>query len=448
MDRQTRKPLTFGPFELNLEHSLLFRGDKVVPLQTGPFTVLKALFEKRGKFVETIHLAELAGLRTSPNSVRPAVSISLRKIREALGDCAFYIECIEKVGCRLKEETPLLLGDLAARLEQLCGREEEIKEVFEMTGYSTAVAIDSAFEIHRSPDYSGWKRDDIEIELTKEPILLFSDFNDLVGVDRNPPKLPNNKKYRICGLDRDSTEDRTLHIRLAPTDYFTTDRVERLNRKGCLRDVDGRKISPFAKYGRDLLNFEASKIPHKVGLECVVALRDEKLLLGRRQKNGVRFEGGKWSLSFEENMDAGGAREKPDKDFFDTVIAGVDEELGIRDCPISSVRILSLMMHAGALAVFATALVNLLDHTVHDVRAAWDLRSRDGRKEIKEFEVIEWTLPALVPMLLRKKTILKSGLTILPEEWHWTARSRALLALFHKFGVTETLRGLEDSEGR
>jgi DNA-binding winged helix-turn-helix (wHTH) protein len=441
---QNLKSLSFGPFTLDPEGQSLSRAGKEVPLSVPAFKVLRVLVQKRGQWLQKAEIASEAGLSSKSDRSLGRLTVVYKYIGEiemALGDLAsIYLEARHGRGCRLKPEEPVAIARLVEELKSLCGRPEEVDEVCSITGHSAGVAIDSAFEIHSK--YAGWSLDDMEIHHKRQSILLPPDLRDLVRADPHPPRPPNNKKYRLCGLELDSTEGEPLRLTFAPTDFFSTDAIERLNREQWLRDSEGHKVSTLAKYGTDLLDFKKSKIPHKVGVECTAVLKDEKLLLGRRTEE-VRNEKGKWSLSFEENMNADPTVRKRDWDLFDAVIAGVDEELGITDWPASHIRILSLMMHAGALAVFATGLVYMPTMTLEEIRARWNVRlSRDGKKEFKEFSEIEWTIEALAPMLAQEKTLLSSGIEISPEKWHWTARSRALLVLFHKFGVVQTLTGL------
>jgi DNA-binding winged helix-turn-helix (wHTH) protein len=439
MKAEKQKPESFGPFTLDSDKSLLIRDGVEIRIGRASFRVLRALLDRRGEILSKDEIKQAADLR-STSSAATVVTTHITELLRALGPYAFYIEKVHGRGCRLIADVEVPMGDLSRRLNELCGIDPKAEEIFRLTGYRTAFAIDCGLEIHRSPEYRGWTRQDVRVITKTKPIRLPRDLQQFVKSHR--PKPPNNKKYALVGIKRDSSEDRMLEIELAPTDYFSTDPIERFNRQNSLRDEEGHRCSPFTKYGRNLLNFESSRLPRKMSVEVTVELANDKLLLTRREETGLDWELGKWSLSFEEQMNAGEKVRRRDNDLFDTVLGGLEEELG-RKAPVSRVRILSLMLHTAALSGLATAFVSLPEMSLADVRAHWDLQARD-KYELKELDQISWTIEALAPMLMKVITVLPSSRVISPDSWHWTSRSRALAVLFHKYGVAKTLEGLSN----
>ena len=59
-----------------------------------------------------------------------------------------------------------------------------------------------------------------------------------------------------------------------------------------------------------------------------------------------------------------------DKDFFDTILAGADEELGLSEFKIDDMRILSLVVESDGYVVDPIALIRV-STKLDDVRAYW-----------------------------------------------------------------------------
>src|SRR5262249_52414311 len=150
-----------------------------------------------------------------------------------------------------------------------------------------------------------------------------------------------------------------------------------------------------------------------------------------RKKSGIDCEVGKWAPSFEEQMASDTkVRETPDLSFFDTVEAGLNEELGIA-CDRGQIRIISLVMDTGALVIDPIAIVPI-ETNIANVRAHWELKARDGKAELRNVLEVEWSLERMVPVLCGED-LLVGDVVIGRDDWLLTARMRILVCLFHTF---------------
>jgi len=334
------------------------------------------------------------------------------------------------------------LSTLLATMRTSCGPNEITKKVMS-TLDAQGLAIDGCFELVHSHGYRGWTRDDIEFVDPARAVPLPGDLLKLAN--ENQPAPPNHGKYRLYHLVPDSSERPRLQIQLSPTNYFLTYPIQRRLFNPVLRTSGGDSVSPFDLYQRDLLHFKDHPLPSMVCLHTVVLLRDNKLLLTQRMKRtgAVDWELGKWASSFEEQMTIKTDSPEPriDRDFFDTVFAGLREEVGVEQDAVDEVRILSLLLEADGIVVDPVALVTL-HQPFEEVEAHWHLKARDGaQREIRKVDWIPFTLGATVPILMGQD-LLASTSTIRSADWHVTSRMRLLTALFHRYGINATLQAL------
>ena len=260
----------------------------------------------------------------------------------------------------------------------------------------------------------------------------------------------------LRGLSESSTEMGNLDVVLRKSDYYHTKPIQDRMHAPVLRGETGGACTPMQKYGHALREYAFSPIPSLVCLNVIVVLKDGRVLLTQRVTNRedtrADWEYGKWSTSFEEQMGSGkglidpypehGKRNLPsDDNFFDTVYRGAEEELGT--ALIGSPRILSIVMEAYAACVNVLAIVNI-DEDLDDVRALWELRTKDGRKELKRVHALNYDFHTFLPILAGEPLVMPSTvtperlITIPTENWNLTGRMRLLVALYNKFGIEET----------
>ena len=83
---------------------------------------------------------------------------------------------------------------------------------------------------------------------------------------------------------------------------------------------------------------------------------------------------------------------------------------------------------------------------LEDIHVSWDLKAKDGRRELKRLAAISWDFESLMPILAGLPVVVTSleGMggdqVIRKEDWNVTGRMRILVSLFYKFGVDETLK--------
>lgn len=107
---QSAKPLyRFGPFLYDSGQRLLFREDKMVPLEPKVATTLHVLLENHGRIVDKAELMRVVWPDTTVEEIGLARNISL--LRKALGDeceAGKYVETLPKRGYRFAGEVVLL----------------------------------------------------------------------------------------------------------------------------------------------------------------------------------------------------------------------------------------------------------------------------------------------------------------------------------------------------
>ena len=335
---------------------------------------------------------------------------------------------------------------LITALKDLCRPNPDTCRVMQKAGIQSPLAFDGCFEILRSHRWRGWSPDDIEIEWGKFAALP-EDLQRVVV--QNPPDPPNNPKYGVCELTPESSERPMVQIRLAPTDYFSTVPIQHRVYDPILTDADG-VCSPWEKYGDNVSDFEHCRLPNIVCVHVVVVLPGPKLLIGQRVKRkNVEWEHGVWCVSFEEQMNAGVLRisdwtRPPDRTLFDTIRAGLSEELGCddtegQDSLITDMKILSLVMDSVALNVDPIGLVRLEHCDLKEIQARKELRARDN--EFVRLAQIDLTIETLAPILYGCSTEIGTE-KILADNWHLSSRMRMLVALFHYYGFEKTMAGL------
>lgn len=339
---------------------------------------------------------------------------------------------------RFGKEPPI--GQIYAKLEDLCGVDSSTAQIKKVEG-ATGLSLDSCIEILHSHLYKGWRSHEIEYLPLAEPRPLNSDLADLIV--RYPADPPNNGKYRLVNYFPDTSEHPRLRIQLAPTDYFSTFPIQQRLFEDVLVAEDGSACSPFAKYGKGLLEFGEHPLPNIVCVHAIVVMPNNKLLLTQRLRSADRIDwhAGKWSCSFEEQMTVKIGKPRNDKSFLDTAYAGCAEEFGLTRNDIADVRILSLVLETTWNVVVPIALIRV--HTpFEDIRARWKSSAPDGiSRELWNLAELNWSPEAIGP-ILRRETIEVGEYKIEPKDWHGTARMRLLQSLFHRDGINKTIMAL------
>ncbi|SPE37673.1 hypothetical protein SBA6_740023 [Candidatus Sulfopaludibacter sp. SbA6] len=353
------------------------------------------------------------------------------------------------------------LPELLAALNRVQPPDKQTNMVMKIARVNDALAVDGYFDILHSYRFKGWKQENIAI-VWHDAIALPDDLQRIA--DGHRPAPPNNGKYRLCGLEPDSSEDLIMRATLAPTDYFSTRPIQESGRLfvPLVLCSGGHPCSPMQKYGAELLDFAKCQLPNIVCVHVVVILDSGNLLVTQRVSKkgmgGVDTQHGTWSFSFEEQMSSTARVRAPDKTFFDAVRGGFKEELYDPDrtegeqqkhrkkrgktyeCKDDDIVILSIGMDTESLNIDPIGLLRV-PLTVDEVRAHCKWKSKDGRRELAVVEEVDWTVEALAPVLCGR-AIEIAGTKVGPDEWHHTARMRALQSLFHKDGIEETLEAL------
>jgi hypothetical protein len=330
----------------------------------------------------------------------------------------------------------------------------EILEIAKNTSpFLTGVAIDGCFELSASENYRGWMSDQINFRVHDTPTRVPEDLAEICR--KNVPDGPNNPKYQLVDWAPGSTE-RGLTLDVAPTTYYRITPILRNLRVPILSAMGAQTSAktPLERYQHTILQFDNCPLPSHLYCAIIITLKGEKLLITQRVKHrSLDVERGKWSCSIEENMsgppDPDTSQDKRiDRNFFDTVRAGIYEELLSESAEIadSQIKIISMIIEGDNLAVGAIALVNLDLDLAELLAKIAALRSIDTQAEIRDLSEIDWTIEAIAPILYRKE-IEVIGSRIGPDAWHRTSRMRMLAALYYKYSEQEVnarLRLLRD----
>jgi len=153
-----------------------------------------------------------------------------------------------------------------------------------------------------------------------------------------------------------------------------------------------------------------------------------------QRSKSVAFYPQHWSASFEETMDAPDTThaQKGDKDFFAGAIRGLEEEFGISEPAIESIKVLSLNVEYPTLSVDIITLIKL-KLTTKEVKQSWLLRARH-REEASRFATISTELNSVLDKLLSRTL------------WHPTSRMRLLQFLFYKYGIDEVTKAFKNKK--
>ena len=122
------RPVTFGPFRLDLANRSLHRGLSVIPLRPKAFAVLEHLVARAGRLVTKDQL--LAAVWPNTAVTDTVLKVCVREIRDALGDdpgAPRFVETAHTLGYRFVGQTSHT--NLPARLSSLVGRQREIADI-------------------------------------------------------------------------------------------------------------------------------------------------------------------------------------------------------------------------------------------------------------------------------------------------------------------------------
>lgn len=297
--------------------------------------------------------------------------------------------------------------------------------------------IDGCFELLHSPSYSGWEDEEFKVHLRNRATDLPAELTLLC--EENRPNPPNNPKWRLAGLIPHSSEG-PMRLTLAPTSYFMIKPIQDQLRRA------GESRALLKKYGDQFLQFENFKVPSCMFSDIIVVLQNKRVLLCQRPRHrGLDWSPGLWGASISEQMSGPPQPDttqdkRIDRDLFDTVKAGVREELLDDTAKIENhqIKMLSIILDCLTFSVGVIALVDL-EMTLDQVK---QYLPSDGSAEVLRYSEIDWTVEALAPILFRRDVRLFDD-KINSTEWDHLSRMKILVSLYYKYGVNEARRRLE-----
>jgi hypothetical protein len=297
-------------------------------------------------------------------------------------------------------------------------------------------AVDDCILLVSSENFRGWERREIVTAILPEPLPIPDDLAQ-VQKERLPSieqRYFNSSHYRLVSATPANHENHHLKVVLAPIRFYDYFSLSPAFDVLLLIGQDRSAISIRQKYGHTALSYSddetTSQIPAPISIQCIVVTGDEQIVLMQRSKS-VAFYPQHWSASFEETMDAPDPAhaQKGDKDFFDGAIRGLDEEFGIFEEAVESVKVLSLNVEYQTLSVDVITLIKL-KLTAEEVKQSWLLRARD-REEASRFATIPADLNSVLDVLMSERL------------WHPTSRMRLIQFLFQRYSVKEVVHTLQ-----
>ncbi len=131
---------TFGPFCIEPDEQVLFKGDERVPLRPKSLAVLEHLIRNAGHLVKKGEI--LAAVWPEAHVDSAAVKICIAEIRVALGDTAEHPRFIETAPCRgYRFIAAVETGNLPTSLSSFVGRERELAKVKRLLAGSRMVTL-------------------------------------------------------------------------------------------------------------------------------------------------------------------------------------------------------------------------------------------------------------------------------------------------------------------
>jgi hypothetical protein len=300
-------------------------------------------------------------------------------------------------------------------------------------------AVDDLMVLTQSNHFAGWNRDDILTTHLRTPLPIPEDIEAirqqmLPVIQRS---FVNSSHYRLATYTPAFSDRRGLEVTLAPLgfhDYYTL--IPFLD-EPLLINPDGSPVTIREKYGETALTYTtsaqtATMIPAPVALHGVIVTKDQQIILMQRSHT-VAFYPNHWSASFEETMDSPGMSPRRDirpgdTDFFACAQRGLEEEFGIPESAMTSIKVLSLGVEYLILAAVAIAVITV-DLSAQEVKMHWLVKAHD-KNEATRFATIPVELERVVEQLF--SDIL----------WHPTSRMRLIQFLFHTYGVDAVARAI------
>lgn len=291
-------------------------------------------------------------------------------------------------------------------------------------------AVDDLIVLTNSDNFAGWDRDDILTTRLSSPLPVPEDI-EAVRREKLPAieqRFTNSSHYRLASYTPAFSDREGLEVTLAPIgfhDYYT---LATLLDEPLLTGPDGSKLSIRQQYGNTAFTYTdhaTCLIPSAVCLQCVLVTQDQQIVLMQRSSS-VALYPNHWSASFEETMNAPGPDPKGisragDRDFFDCITRGLEEEFGLTPNAIQDMKVLSLNVEYLTLVIGVVARIRL-NLPAAAVKMSWLLKAAD-KNEASKFATLPTDLSAVVEKLFSQ--IL----------WHPTARMRLIQYLFHSYGV-------------
>jgi hypothetical protein len=183
--------------------------------------------------------------------------------------------------------------------------------------------VDHFLELHHSPDWRGWRAEEVEVEEVGEyrPPPEFGVFLDRY----KPTKI--NPRFGLCGFGNPPTidDDEGLMVYLLSGSYHYLYAEAMVYKEQHLEDCRAARQTMEDSF----LPISRSPVFHVMACEVVAVTADDFVVLARRRV-GTPFYPGTWSASIEEQMaHSYPARNLKDLGLFQEAERGVTEELNV-----------------------------------------------------------------------------------------------------------------------
>lgn len=384
-------------------------------------SVLENIRQKLGKNQNTLFLSDKAGVQATYQS-------QIATLEKGMVVGYMYGKEINKSAASRGLYT--LASPNAQRLLQL--------------GDLDSFAVDDLIVLTQSPQFTGWKPDDILTTTFSTPLPIPHDIKEiqqknLSAVEQN---FTNSSHYRLGVYTPAFSDRKGLEVTIAPLGFYDYYSLLPVLDEPLATDAEGNTFSLREKYGHTAFTYTSVPhgsclIPAPISLQCLLITHDQQIVFMQRSPS-VAFYPGHWSASFEETMNAPGLDPKGkisrtgDADFFACAIRGLEEEFGISTEAIKEISILSLNIEYLTLSVGVVAVIKV-HMTANEVKSHWLLKAPD-KDEASKFASFSSELSEVIEKLFTNTF------------WHPTSRMRLIQFLFHTYGVDEVAKAIEQKK--
>jgi hypothetical protein len=316
------------------------------------------------------------------------------------------------------EVTPVI-----SKLEEIgIGPTQQFRQFLNDEAKEEFLAIDDCALLFGTPGFVEFHEEDIKVSLRRDVPALPENLKYIV--DKYGELKPHETNRSKCFIHDfhpailDEGGKWTVELGVSDT------KISRALEKA-LADRDIRSSIGFV-FAKDLWNL--------VVVQILVLSKDGKALFIRRSPY-VSYFPNHWSASIDEQMCP---LEDGDRDFFDTAVRGIREELGIREASRDWISVVGLAREFGVFNIPVICLAKI-PLSAAEIKDRW-IAAKD-KHEASTIDERQFDLQTMLG-IIRSDVYTPADSKVEPYRFHPTARMRILLGLFATFGYDRTVRAI------